>query len=405
MNTASLRANDDSARDERGVRRSRAGAVLAVGAFAVGMVPSVIAGILPAVAGDLRVGVGVAGQLVTAFAVAYAVLGPVLAVLTGGLPRRPVLLAALGIFVTGNVLTAVAPSYGWVLGAVVIAASGSALYTPAAIATVAALTGSGDRSRRMSTVVLGLILSGAFGVPIGTVAGAAWGWRGTVWFVVALGCLAMVVIACLVDAPVSSVRHGFAERLVPLRDRRVLMLLAVTLTVFTGTYGFSSYVSLVFHEATGGSGYRLALLLFVSGLAGAAGNLLAGALTDRFGARRVLVVVLSVLAADLALMPLSGRTMPGALIALGVYGLVVWSVVGPQQRRLIAGASSAPSLVLSLNSSAIHVALALGTAAGGLITRFVPAVLLTAFAAAFVLAGLGISEVAHRLRPGHGDLM
>lgn len=181
------------------------------------------------------------------------------------------------------------------------------------------------------------------------------------------------------------------------------MLLAVTLTMFTGTYGFSSYVSLVFGEATGGSGYLLALLLFVSGLAGAAGNLLAGALTDRFGARRVLVVVLSVLAVDLVLMPLSGRMMPGALIALAVYGLAVWRVVGPQQRRLIAGASSAPLLVLSLNSSAIHVAIALGTAAGGLITRFAEAAFLTAFAAALVLAGLGISEAVHRLRPGQGD--
>ncbi|WP_394617252.1 MFS transporter [Lentzea sp. JNUCC 0626] len=375
-----------------------AGAVLAVGAFAVGMDPSAIAGVLPSVAADLQVDVEAAGQLVTVFAVAYALLGPVLAMLTGAVRRRPVLLAGLGIFSLGNALTAVAPSYSWALGAMAVAAAGAALYTPSAIATIAALTGPGDRSRRMSTVVLGLTLSAAFGVPIGTVFGAEWGWRGTMWFVVALGGAAAVVVACFVDAPGSARHHGLAERLAPLRDRRVLLLLAVTLTAFTGTYAVSSYVSLVFGEATGGSGYRLAVLLFVSGVAGAVGNVLAGLLTDRFGARLVLLVVLPVLAVDLALVPLAGKTMTGALAALAVYGLTVWSVTVPQQRRLIAAASSAPSVVLSLNSSAIHVAVALGTAAGGVITRFAGAAFVTAFAAVLVAAGLGISEKAERIR-------
>ncbi|HEY3894709.1 MAG TPA: hypothetical protein VGL88_05005 [Pseudonocardiaceae bacterium] len=42
----------------------------------------------------------------TVFALAYALLSPVLATLTGNWTRRQVLLTALGVFVLGNVLAA-----------------------------------------------------------------------------------------------------------------------------------------------------------------------------------------------------------------------------------------------------------------------------------------------------------
>ncbi|MGW9479883.1 MFS transporter [Saccharomonospora azurea] len=70
--------------------------------LALGTDEFVIAGILPAVADDLRVSPGTAGQLVTAFGLAFAVGAPVLAVITDRVDRRTLLVAGLGMLALGT---------------------------------------------------------------------------------------------------------------------------------------------------------------------------------------------------------------------------------------------------------------------------------------------------------------
>ena len=84
---------------------------LTLGAFAIGTEGFMIAGLLPALARDLNVGLPAAGHLVTAFSLAYAIGAPVMAVLTAGLERRHLLAVAMGGFALGNLLAALAPGY------------------------------------------------------------------------------------------------------------------------------------------------------------------------------------------------------------------------------------------------------------------------------------------------------
>src|SRR3981081_935011 len=89
---------------------------LTLGAFAIGTEGFMIAGLLPALARDLNVGLAAAGHLVTAFSLGYAVGAPVMAVLTAGLERRRLLAVAMGGFTLANLLAALAPSYAGLLG-------------------------------------------------------------------------------------------------------------------------------------------------------------------------------------------------------------------------------------------------------------------------------------------------
>ena len=54
-----------------------------------------------------------AGQLVTLFALAYAMAAPIMATLTAAMPRRPLLVTAMAVFTAANIFAAVAPGYGW----------------------------------------------------------------------------------------------------------------------------------------------------------------------------------------------------------------------------------------------------------------------------------------------------
>ncbi|MFC7741637.1 MFS transporter [Nocardiopsis composta] len=85
---------------------------LAAGAFAMGTATFVTSGVLPEIAEGLGVGTGAAGQAVTAYALAYAVLAPVLGALTGRMDRRAVLVGGLVLFTAGSAAGALAPPSG-----------------------------------------------------------------------------------------------------------------------------------------------------------------------------------------------------------------------------------------------------------------------------------------------------
>jgi DHA1 family inner membrane transport protein len=95
-----------------------------------------IAGLLPSLSGDLHISIPTAGLLVTFYAAGVAIGGPVLAILTARFPHKRVLISFMGVFVLGNVLCALAPSYETLVGARVIVAAGHGLFF--GIATIAA---------------------------------------------------------------------------------------------------------------------------------------------------------------------------------------------------------------------------------------------------------------------------
>ena len=95
---------------------------LAISAFGIGTTEFAVAGLLPDIATDLGVDIPAAGMLVTGYALAVAVGAPLLTAAAIRLPRKTVLLALLALFVLGNLLTALATSYGLVMLGRVVAA-------------------------------------------------------------------------------------------------------------------------------------------------------------------------------------------------------------------------------------------------------------------------------------------
>ncbi|MEV7780049.1 MFS transporter [Kitasatospora sp. NPDC088351] len=335
--------------------------LLALGTFAMGTDSMVIAGILGPVAGDLGVSVPAAGQLVTVFALAYALLAPLLAALTARWPRRRLLLSALAVFTAANALSALAPGYGFLLATRVLAAAGAALYTPTANAVATTLVGPERRGRALATVLGGMTVATALGVPLGTWVGRS-DWRLTMWLVTALGAAAFAGLALLLRGlPAPAAAPGLRARLAPLGERRVLGAAATTLVFFLAFQSVYIYLATAVAPATGGRSERLSLVLLVSGLASVAGSWLGGRLVDRIGVRRVLLWGSTVAAAAFTALPWASASMPGALTYAAVTPLAGWAVSVALPHRLASIDPANAPLLISLNSSALY----LGTAAGG----------------------------------------
>ncbi|WP_316529673.1 MFS transporter [Kitasatospora brasiliensis] len=336
--------------------------LLALGTFAMGTDSMVVAGILGPISADLGVSVPAAGQLVTVFALGYALLAPPLATLTARWPRRRLLLAALAVFSAANALSALAPTYGLLLATRVLAAAGAALYTPTANAVATTLVAPERRGRALATVLGGMTVATALGVPLGTWVGRA-DWRMTMWLVTALGLAALAGLAALLrDLPEPPAAPTLRARLAPLRRGPVLGAAATTLMFFLAFQSVYIYLSTAVLGATGGDANRLSLILAACGVMSVAGSWLGGRLVDRLGVRRVLLTGSLVAASAFTALPWLGRSMPGSLAYATVLPLAGWAVSVALPHRLASLDPASAPLLISLNSSALY----LGTAAGGM---------------------------------------
>ncbi|GAA2780638.1 MFS transporter [Saccharopolyspora taberi] len=378
---------------------------LAFGTFAVGTCEFVLAGVLGPVSTSLEVTLAAAGQVVTAFALTCAVLAPVLATATASWPRRRVLALAVLTYLLGVVGTALAPSFAAVLVAQVIAAAGAGLFVPTAAVTAAALVPAERSGRAIAVVTTGFTAATALGAPIGTALGGLLGWRATMWFVAALAVLGLAGLFALIPRHVATPAPvPLAQRLAPLRSRRVLAVLTTTLLAFTAVYIPYTYMSAVFAPATGGSGVRLAVLMFVIGVVGTLGNLGAGALADRFGGHRVVGVALTGLTVVLLAIPLITGSFPLSVLLIALYGAMAFAITTPQQHRLITLEPESAPVLVSLNAAVLYLAISLSGIVGAIGIDTVGANLISAVAAVVAIGALALSEIAHRTRRLEGSL-
>ena len=351
---------------------------LAIGAFAIGTEGYVVAGLLPQLAADLGVSVPAAGQLITVFALAYALGSPLLAVATANMERRRLLLVSLATFALFNLLAAAAGDYTTLMIARVGLALAAGTFMPAASAYAVAVTPAAHRGRALSIIYAGLTVATVVGAPLGVLLAQHFGWRAPFLGVSALSLAALGGLAFTLKPVRGAVSVSLAERIAIARRPDVLGVLVVTVITLTGAYGIYAFIAPYLQQSTGLTGGAIAAVLFVFGIGSAVGNLVSGSLSDRIGPRRILITVLgalTVLFALLALLPMAfPPTVARWLIVptLMLWGFVGWSFPSAQQARIVSMAPKLAPITLSLNTSAIYLGVSLGAFLGSLVVAHRP---------------------------------
>lgn len=372
--------------------------LLAAGAFAVGTSAYVVAGVLPAVSADLGVTIAAAGQLTTAFALAYAVGAPVLATLLGRWERRRVLTAALLVAGLGNLLSALAPTYPLLLGGRVLTALGAAAFTPAASHAATLLAPPERRGRAVAAVFTGITLSLVVGVPAGTLLGGALGYRGVFALVAVLCVVGAVGVRAVLPVVPPPPHVGLRARLAVAADPAVLTVLGMMVLGLLSVLSVYTYIAPLLAASAGVTGGVLGVLLVGYGIGALIGNDLGGRLADRFGSRRPLLVALPLMTVVLLTLPLTGTSVVGAAIALFVLGSG-FVVNSPIQTRLIELAPASSALVLALVASATYLGAGLSGIVGGIVVQSLGVLALPWVAGLLSLGSLGLLALAMRQEP------
>lgn len=377
---------------------------LLLGAFAIGTTELVVAGILPEIAADLGVSIATAGLLVTGYAVAVAIGGPAMMSVASRWPGKPGILGVLTIFLVAHLLCAAAAGFGSLMAARVLAAAAHGCFFGFAIALA---TGSAPPQRRamaLSIVVAGINVANVVGVPMGTAIGAAYGWRATFAMVAGLTLVALAATALLVPpAPARPARPPLRGQAAALLNARVLVAYGLIVLQMTAFFSLVTFIAPYLAEVAGIGQARLPAVLLALGVAGVAGSLAGGWLTDR-SPGLALVAGFAIATAGMATL---WRATPSAPM-LGVAGLMVVGALGSvsalaAQHRILAGAREAPELASTLMSSVFNVGIATGAGLGawavaaGVPYRHLPLIGVLALGAATLVALAALR--ADRRRP------
>lgn len=339
---------------------------LALGGFGIGLTEFVIMGLLPEVAADFAVSEAVAGYLISGCALGVAVGAIGLTVAITRIDRKKALVGLMVIFIAGNVLSALAPSYEMMmLGRIVAALSHGAFFGIGAV-VAANLVPANRKAAAISLMFAGLTLANVLGVPIGTFIGQAAGWRSTFWVISVIGVVSLVGIALLIPATAGRTGGGsiLAEFRI-FRSGQVWASMIITVLGYGGMFGAFSYIAFTLTGVSGFAASTVPWLLVLFGVGLFVGNIVGGRAADR-NLGRTLLVLLVGLIVILVAFALLASSQVATLVLLVLMGGFGFATVPGLQMRIMNFAGDAPTLASGANIAAFNVGNAFGAWVGGL---------------------------------------
>ncbi|MFD0694436.1 MFS transporter [Paenibacillus sp. GCM10027628] len=339
--------------------------LLTLGVFLTATSELVVAGILNVIAGEMGISVALAGQLITAYSLAFAIGTPILVSLTSRVGRKKMLIASLSVFILGCLISFGSFNFTLLLVSRIILGLSAGVYLVVTFGSVSKLVPVEKIGSAMGTVILGFSSAMVLGVPIGIALTHWFNWQ--IIFIL----LAMISLFILIgmiyllpeiegDAPVS-----FKQQFLILANPVILAGLFVTFFREAGGSVMYTYLTPFLATILRMNTSDIAIAMLVFGVFGAIGSRIGGYGVDKWGAVRMILYGLAAQALSLALLPLLSASFTLGIAVITIWILSMFVIAPAIQTYFIQQAPQSSNLVLSLNTSVIHLGLATGAGLGG----------------------------------------
>jgi DHA1 family inner membrane transport protein len=321
---------------------------------------------LPEIAAGLGVSVSAVGMLISAYAIGVVIGAPTLTALGVRFSPRQTLVALMGVFVVGNALSALAPTYETLAAARVLAALAHGSFFGVGAVAARRLVAPERATQAISLMMVGLTLANVIGVPLGTFVAQQTSWR------VVLGAIAVIglvtIAGLLAWLPRDLGEPGdLRSELAAFRRGQVWLVLGLTMVGFAALFAVYSYVSPILTELGGIPVEWVTPVLALFGVGTTVGTLVGGRFGDRYGFSFVAVGLVGT-AVVLAGFAFLARTPVAAVALLVLFGAIAFSLGPVVQNGVIEAAQvRGGSLVSAANQAAFNVANAVGAALGALV--------------------------------------
>lgn len=340
---------------------------LAIGGFGIGLTEFVIMGLLPEVSADFGVSGTVAGYLISGYALSVAVGAILITVALTRVNRKVALVVLMVLFIIGNVLSALAPSYDMMMIGRIVAALCHGAFFGIGSVVAAGLVAPNRQAAAISMMFAGLTSANVLGVPLGTFLGQAAGWRSTFWVISIIGVIALVGIVLLIPATAAQASDtgSILGEFRIFRSGQVWASILITILGYGGMFGAFSYMAFTLTGVSGFASSSVPWLLVLFGVGLFIGNFLGGRAADKnLGA--TLITLLIGLVIILAVFSQVAGSQIAAIIALIVMGGFGFATVPAMQMRIMRHSKDAQTLGSGANIAAFNVGNALGAWIGGI---------------------------------------
>ncbi len=337
---------------------------LGMGGFAIGVTEFSAMSVLPDFASDLGVDAPTAGHAISAYALGVVVGAPLLAVMGARIARWKLLIGFMALFAVGNALSALSPTFGWLLAFRFLSGLPHGAYFGVAALVAASVVPLAYRTRAVSTILLGLTIATVIGVPVATGVSHAFGWRWTFAAVSVLAAITMTLVALFAPRDPAHPDASPLRELGALKRRQVWLTLGIGAIGFGGMFCVYAYLASTLTAVTGVGPGMIPWVFAVFGGGMLAGNLIGGWTSDRFGMKAGAgMLIWSVFSLILYFFAAPHLWAVLIVIVLIGAGMGLGSLL---QTRLMDVAGDAQTLAAALNHSAFNTANALGPFLGGL---------------------------------------
>ena len=336
-----------------------------VGIFLLGMMELIVSGILELMSSDLGISHALTGQLITVYAVSFALFGPILIRLTENMPAKIVVLLSLIVFIIGNVVFGLAETFLVLSIGRVITAMAAAVFIVKILDMTVMLSEPRVRGKMLALVYMGFSAANVFGIPIGTIIGAQFGWRVIFLMVIILAILVgLGVIFFVRSQDLTDRAPAGAEKSRLKSKKNVALYIAVTLCVLIGNYIILGYISPLM-TSHGFTLENVSFALLTTGIGGMTGTYLGGNLIDKIGPKKTIMIMMSLFLVSMAIMPFLYETPILFYINIFVWSLFQWSTSPAVQGGLVENVEGSSSNVFSWNMSALNLGIGVGAVIGG----------------------------------------
>lgn len=338
---------------------------LALGAFGIGLTEFGIVGLLPQVAAEFNISEQVAGYLVSGYAISVAVGAILLTSIMIRMERRLTLLLLSGLFIVGNLISAMSGSYETLLiGRIVAALCHGAFFSVGAV-VASDMVAEDKKGAAISLMFAGLTVSNVVGVPLGTFVGIAMGWRTTFWALAVIGVITMLGIRTLVPLMPAHRDTNLGREFAVFGRPQVWISALLSILSFGGVIGGFTYIAFTLTHVSGFSTQTVPWLLVMFGVGTFIGNIYGGKAADR-SLNKSLGTILLMLAVVMAAFALCAQNQIMTIILLLLMGTVGLATGPGLQLRMMKYASDAPTVASGTNIAAFNIGNAVGAYLGGI---------------------------------------
>lgn len=339
---------------------------LAIGAFGIGTTEFAVMGLLPDMAAGFGVSIPLAGYATTLYALGVVIGAPLMTTLGTRFTRKQMLMLLMGLFIVGNLLTAVAPNFGIMLAGRIVAAFTHGAFFGIGALVAADLVAPEKRATAISLMFSGLAIANVVGVPAGTMLSQQFDWRTTFYAITALGVIGLLGIVKLVPAQRAKAASPIGSELAVFRNPQVGLAMLMTILGFGGVFAAVTYLASMMTEVTGFAPSSVIWLTAIFGLGMVGGNLVSGRFTDR-AMMPMLFVSMTGLALSLAAFNFTAHNKITAIVTIALIGIFGFATVPPLQKRVMDQAAAAPTLASAGNIAAFNFGNALAAWLGGIV--------------------------------------